>query len=160
MQINFRDIDITSDYKFFSRVRRESSHYLDNAINFDDNEVKNFLICNHRNYKIVCLGDIQIGYLRLPILEVEGRLVQTVGLDLATEFRGRKLSMPIYKKLLNELEAAELPIVLWVLDFNLNAKHIYDSLGFKAINSSKFIQKGSGRVCKRIMMEYNHGSKK
>jgi len=154
VHISFRKIDPSTDFNFFSRVRRESSYYLDDARNFNDFEVKIFLESNQINYKIVALEGKPIGYVRSSVIDYEGRQLRSVGLDLASEFRGKNYAIPIYKKLIEELSQLDLQIVLWVLDFNVRAMHIYNVVGFKKIESHRFKQKGSGRYCKQIMMEY------
>ena len=154
MEIKFRDIDPYCDFKFFAQVRRDSSFYLDDANDFEAHEVKKFLEINSINYNIVSVAGVPVGYLRQKIVKCESIRLQSVGLDLALQHRGKKLAIPIYQKLIKEKNKGGLPIVLWVLDFNTRAIHIYEKLGFKFLKSSPFAQKGSFRHCNRIMMEH------
>lgn len=154
-RINFQIANPETDFMFMAKVRNESSFYLDNAENYDSSAVKEFLENHWKNYKIVFLSSDRIGYLRLNIFEHEERRVQSVGLDLAQEYRGKGLSVIIYKKIIKTLQNSNLPIVLWVLDFNDRAFHIYKKIGFREVSRSAFVQKGSNRNCARIMMEFN-----
>ncbi len=152
-KINFRDIEPELDFKFFSKVRSESSFFLDDARNFDENEVKVFLSKNRSNYQMVIIDGQPVGYLRLNIVNHEGNNVQSVGLDLAIKFRSKGFAIPIYKILFERLKTKNVPIVLWVLDFNTRARNLYSKLGFKEIKREKFIQIGSNRVCQKIMLK-------
>ena len=153
--INFQITNPQTDFMFMTKVRKESSFYLDNAENYDSSAVKEFLVRHGENYKIVFLSSKRVGYLRLNIFEHEGRSVQSVGLDLAKEYRGKGLSVIIYKKIIKELQKSTLPIVLWVLDFNYRGLHIYKKLGFREVNRSVFVQKSTNRRCEKIMMAFD-----
>ena len=152
-RIKFRNIEPELDSKFFSKVRSESSFYLDDARNFNEYEVKEFLSENQSKYKMVIIDEELAGYLRLHIVNHKGVNVQSVGLDLAKKFRSKGFAVPIYKMLFERLENSKIAIVLWVLDFNTRARNLYYKLGFKEIERIKFIQVGSKRVCKKLMLK-------
>lgn len=156
--IRFENINHSKDADFFAKVRNESSFYLDNSSNFNPDEVKIFLEKEYSNYRIVNLDNVKIGYIRLRETVIDTQKVNLVGLDLATAFRGQGLAQQIYRKLIKFLEQKNLPIMLYVLDFNLRARRVYDKVGFLEINRDPFVQSGSNRNCTRILMEYqsNH----
>ena len=153
--IRFENVSYKKDADFFAKVRTESSFYLDNASNFNPDEVKIFLKKEYSNYRIVNLDNVKIGYIRLRETVIDTQKVNLVGLDLAEAFRGQGLAQQIYRKLIRFLQQKNLPIMLYVLDFNHRAYHIYEKIGFREINRSPFLQSGSNRNCFRILMEYH-----
>jgi GNAT superfamily N-acetyltransferase len=155
-QIDFRNVDPESDYEFFTQVRHDSSFYLDDARNFYDFEVKDFLEKNHSDYRIVCIRGEPAGYLRQKKIDHVRDKVQSVGLDLALKFRGKGYAKPIYHILLEDFKQNGLPIVLWVLDFNFRAISLYSQLGFKEVERCIFIQNGSKKSCEKIMLRYDY----
>ncbi len=156
--IEFREINPEQDYQFFAKTRQQSSYYLDDARNFTEAEVKEFLQDNADNYRIVMQSSIAIGYIRYQYMDVCNKRVCAIGLDIESDFRGKGFAKPIYKLLLQQLLPNDIPVILWVLDFNHRAHKIYQDLGFVEIQKEDFIQKGSQRKCTRIMMEYRHKS--
>ena len=60
-QINFEPINCEKDIAFFTKVRKESSFFLNNASNFEANEVKIFLKKNLKIIELLVLTTLKLG---------------------------------------------------------------------------------------------------
>ena len=87
---------------------------------------------SHTSRRIVVFQEeVPIGLIRLDNIDSENKSI-CVGLDIDKQYRGQKLSYPIYKWILDTFFSLGFHrIWLLVADYNVKAKHIYSKIGFK-----------------------------
>lgn len=122
------------DLNFVISIRNLEStrKYLENKALFTYEDSLLWFINNKPFWFIIYFGKHRIGYFRT----LKAQEFIYVGLDLAEEYRGKKLSYPVFQKCLSYLrELGHQKFCLKVFEENEVAVRLYKKLGFKLVSS-------------------------
>lgn len=128
------------DLEWFHSVRNdpETFKFLHQQRAFSLEETRDWFRNEEPLYWVVRQDGVPFGYFRTQHVNCEEGSIQ-VGMDIAPEFRGKSLAMPVFSRFLNHLESKLFrTFTLEVLSDNDRAIHLYNKLGFEEISRSPY----------------------
>lgn len=122
-----------NDVQFVNNVRNQSVEFLHDKTEYTLEEANVWFQNNNIEFYILYVDEVRVGYFRTS---KRTKKSIWIGLDIATDQRGRGIAYPAYVKFMEYLKDIGIDrCYLAVLGHNERAIHIYNKLGFHIIYS-------------------------
>lgn len=132
-KINFKKAKIEDiHYLLWLRKVTMSDYMLNSGLEVNDKEQLNRINYNFDDAKIIYFDEEKIGLLKISERETEIEIVQ---IQLDPSFQGKGIGRLIFESIIKNAKNKNKTLFLSVLKAN-PAKKLYDSLGFKTINTT------------------------